>query len=138
MTTVGIIPGLNEVEDGHPRLGMISETTPVQQLVFERGEETLSERVVVAIAHGTHRRPHAGALAPEGNGDSPGCLGVTLRSVFFWGGLLAYLSKVDQENRLGLAPIVWYDDWRCHHYRPGFHTENTRPRSFAGMAAAVT
>src|SRR5947209_422880 len=47
MPTVRVVPALDEVEDGHPRLGLAREATAVQQLALERGEEALTEGIVV-------------------------------------------------------------------------------------------
>ena len=45
--------------DGHARFGLRLEATPIEQLTFERGEETLRHRVVVGVSD----RPHRGANA---------------------------------------------------------------------------
>ena len=40
----------DELKDGHPRLAVRSEATPIDQLAFEGGEETLAHRIVVGVA----------------------------------------------------------------------------------------
>ncbi len=39
MTTTGIVPALDELEDGHADLGLGLELAPVEQLAFEGSEE---------------------------------------------------------------------------------------------------
>ena len=64
-----IVPALDEVEDGEARLGRCREPLPIEQLALEGREEALAERVVVGIAHGTHRGPNAGLATAEPEGD---------------------------------------------------------------------
>src|ERR671926_40625 len=60
-----VVEAFNEVEDGPAGLLVIPEYRAVDQLALERGEEALTHGVVVAVAHRSHRRPHAGfATAP--------------------------------------------------------------------------
>jgi len=42
MPSVGVVPALDEVEDGHPGLGLGGKSVPVQQLALEGGEEALT------------------------------------------------------------------------------------------------
>jgi len=51
-----VVEALDEVEDGHPGLGLGAEALTVEQLALERGEEALAECVVVRIADRSHRR----------------------------------------------------------------------------------
>jgi len=60
-----IVPALDEVEDGHPGPGPVSEAVLLEELAFEGGEEALAERIVVGVAAGAHRRTHPGMLAPQ-------------------------------------------------------------------------
>lgn len=53
MPAVRVVPALDEVEDGHPRLCLRAEAAPVDQLALQRGEEALAHRVVVAVAQAT-------------------------------------------------------------------------------------
>ena len=50
MPPARIVEALDELEDGHARFGLRLEATPIEQLTFERGEETLRHRVVVGIS----------------------------------------------------------------------------------------
>src|ERR1700735_1386380 len=50
----------NELKDGHPRLAVRSEATPIDQLAFEGGEETLAHRIVVDVADRACRWTNAG------------------------------------------------------------------------------
>ena len=52
---MGIVPRFNKSEDGHARLGLRAESAPCQQLAFQRGEEALAHRVIVAIGDRAHR-----------------------------------------------------------------------------------
>ena len=64
MASVRVIPALEPLEDGHPRLGVALKPTSVQHLALQRGEETLGHGVVVCIASGPHRGHHPGFAAP--------------------------------------------------------------------------
>jgi hypothetical protein len=41
-----VVPALDEVEDGHPSLGLCREAAAVQELALKRGKEALTEGVV--------------------------------------------------------------------------------------------
>ena len=41
MAMVRIVPALEPLEDGHPRLGPTRKAAAIQDLAFERGEEAL-------------------------------------------------------------------------------------------------
>jgi hypothetical protein len=69
MPPVRVVPTLDEVEDGHPGLGRGGEAAAVQQLTLERGEEALTEGVIVGVAHAPHGGPDAGLAAAEPKGD---------------------------------------------------------------------
>src|SRR5438309_1388479 len=60
MTAAGIVPALDEVEDGEARVGRRTEVLPIEQLALEGREEALAQRVVVRVADRTHGRPDAG------------------------------------------------------------------------------
>ena len=47
---MGIVPALQPLEDGHPRLGLALKLAPIQYLALKRGEEALGHGVVVRIA----------------------------------------------------------------------------------------
>ena len=68
--SMGVVPGLDEVEDGHAGLGLITEALPLDELGLEGREEALAHRVVVGVADGAHRGPDTSLFAPqpEGNG----------------------------------------------------------------------
>jgi len=55
---MGVVPALDELEEGHLGLGVRLEPTPVEELAFKRGEETLAPGVVVRISAGAHGRAH--------------------------------------------------------------------------------
>ena len=63
MASVWIVPGLDEVEHSHPRLGLIREAFAVDELGLERGEEALAHRVVIGVTDRAHRRPDVGLFA---------------------------------------------------------------------------
>ena len=45
MSTMGIVPRLNEREDRHASLGLRAEATAREQLAFERSKEALAHRI---------------------------------------------------------------------------------------------
>ena len=69
MAPAGIVPSLDELEDGHARLGVGPKPTPVEKLAFQRREETLAHRIIVTIADRSGRRTDTGdaAAVAEGN-----------------------------------------------------------------------
>ena len=68
MPTMRIVPALDELKHRAASFDRRVECAAVEQLTFQRGEETLAQRVVVAITDGTHGRAHAGVATalPEG------------------------------------------------------------------------
>jgi len=56
---LGIVPPLDEVEDRRARLGGRAERRPIEELTLERREETLAQRVVIAVPDRPHRRSDA-------------------------------------------------------------------------------
>ena len=69
VATGRVVEAFDELKDGHPRLAVRSEATPIDQLAFEGGEETLAHRIVVGVADRACRWTNAGLLAAiaEGN-----------------------------------------------------------------------
>src|SRR5918998_934312 len=61
--SAGVIEGLDEVEDGHPRLLAGPPTRAGDQLALEGGEERLGEGVVETIADRAHRDGDPGLAA---------------------------------------------------------------------------
>ena len=59
MPALRIVEAFDEVKDGVARLRVGFEAAPIQQLAFQRGEETLRHRIVVAVTDRAHRWPHA-------------------------------------------------------------------------------
>src|ERR1017187_1335945 len=70
MPTARIVEAFEELEDGIACLGLRFEPAASQQLAFQRGKETLGHRIVVGVAHTTHRRPYTrfAAAVAELNG----------------------------------------------------------------------
>src|SRR5262249_39058410 len=68
VATVRVVPALDEFEDGQARLNLGVEALAIEELALERREEALTERVVVRVADGSHRRPdaHLAAALAEG------------------------------------------------------------------------
>src|ERR1700683_5694221 len=64
-----MVEAFNELKDGHPRLAVRSEATPINQLAFEGGEETLAHRIVVGVADRACRWTNAGFLAAIAESD---------------------------------------------------------------------
>ena len=60
MATGRVVEAFDEVKDSHAGLAVRSEATPIDQLAFEGGEETLAHRIVVGVAD---RWTNAGFLA---------------------------------------------------------------------------
>ena len=63
------VEAFDELEDGHPRLAVRSEATPIDQLAFEGGEETFAHRIVVGVADRACRWADAGLRAASAEGD---------------------------------------------------------------------
>jgi len=68
MSAPRVVPASDEVEHGEACLGRCREPLPVEQLALERGEEALTQGVVVGVAHAAHRRPDAGLATPATEG----------------------------------------------------------------------
>src|ERR1700683_4657066 len=64
-----MVEAFNELKDGHPRLAVGSEATPIDQLAFEGGEETLAHRIVVGVADRACRWTNVGLLAAIAESD---------------------------------------------------------------------
>ena len=60
-----VVEALDEVEDGHLRLGLRLEAFAVEKLALERREEALAERVVVRVADRAHRGSDTGLPAAQ-------------------------------------------------------------------------
>ena len=69
MTAMGVIPSLDEVEDGRARLDVGAEAVAVEELALEGVEEALAHRIVIAVADRSHGGPHAGLAATGSEGD---------------------------------------------------------------------
>src|SRR4029077_2123878 len=65
----GTVEAFDELKDGHPRLAVRSKATPIDQLAFEGGEETLAHRIVVGVADRACRWTNAGFLAASAESD---------------------------------------------------------------------
>ena len=68
VTPAGVVEALDEVEHGEFGFGAVDEARPIEQLAFERGEEALAHRVVVAVADRSHRRSDARVTTPASKG----------------------------------------------------------------------
>ena len=64
VAAMGIVPALNECKDSSPRLRVGMEDTLVKQFTLKRGEEALTQGIIVATAGGPHGRPDTCFLAP--------------------------------------------------------------------------
>ncbi len=62
MPATRVVETLDEVEDGHPGLGLRVESAGGEQLALERREKALAQGVFAAVAHRAHRRADAGLL----------------------------------------------------------------------------
>src|SRR5712691_10059159 len=69
VTANRVVPAFDELEDRHAGLGLRFETPARKQLTLQRREEALAHRVVVGIAHRSHRGPHLRFLAAKAEGD---------------------------------------------------------------------
>ena len=69
MPSAGIVPGFDEVEHGHARLGLIPESFPLDEFSLERREKALTHRVVVGITDRAHRGLDTRFFASESKGD---------------------------------------------------------------------
>jgi len=66
--TSGVVPALDELEDGHACLGLGLERLPFDQLALQGGEEAIGHGVVVAIPGrpGGGQHSHLAAALAEG------------------------------------------------------------------------
>src|ERR1700722_4414287 len=69
VATGRVVEAFDELKDGHPRLAVRSEATPIDQLAFEGGEETLAHRIVEGVADRACRGTNAGFLAASAESD---------------------------------------------------------------------
>src|SRR5256886_11438131 len=69
MSAPRVVPAFDEIEHGQARVGRRAEALTIEQLALERREEALAHRVVVGIAHTTHRGPDAGLATPPTEGE---------------------------------------------------------------------
>ena len=74
MATLWIVPALQPLEDGEPRLSLAPKPATVQHLALERGKETLGHGVIVGIVGGADRstRRYAGAGTDARGGPAAG------------------------------------------------------------------
>lgn len=69
MPSAGIVPALDEGEDGHAGLGLRAEAPPVEELAFEGGEEALAHGIIIGVADRSHGRAHASLPASHAEGE---------------------------------------------------------------------
>src|SRR4029077_19532182 len=60
VATSRVVEAFDKAEHGTARLGRCPEPASREQFAFQRGEEALAHRIVIGIAHRTHRGTHAG------------------------------------------------------------------------------
>ena len=60
MPPAGIVPSLDELEDGDARLGLRPQAVALEERAFKGGEEALAHRIIIALADRCHGGPHAG------------------------------------------------------------------------------
>jgi len=66
---MGVVPRLDEPEEGHPRLGLGLELDAVEEGTLERGREGYGHRIFMAVANRAHPRMHSGRLTALSEGD---------------------------------------------------------------------
>src|SRR5207244_1333935 len=64
-----IVEALDEVEDRESGLSRRAQGDAIEQLAFQRGKETLAQRVVIAVADRAHRGADASGAAAEAEAD---------------------------------------------------------------------
>jgi hypothetical protein len=69
VSTMGVVPRLDEFEDGHAGLGRGLKPGAIQQLALQGGEEGLGHGVVIAIPDRAHRGAYPGGLTAVSEGD---------------------------------------------------------------------
>src|SRR5262249_27245968 len=69
MPPSGVVPAFDEIEDRGAGGGRIRPRSAREELALERGEEAFTERVVIAVADGSHRGADARLAAPRAKGD---------------------------------------------------------------------
>ena len=70
MPTARVVPTLDVGEERQPRFGLGLPALAIDELAVEALEEALGNRVVLGIAHCSHRWPHAHLLAAFAEGDA--------------------------------------------------------------------
>jgi hypothetical protein len=69
VSTMGVVPCLDGLEDGHAGLGRGLEPAAIQQLALQGDEEGLGHGVVIAIPDRAHRGAYPGGLTAVSEGD---------------------------------------------------------------------
>ena len=69
MPAARVVPALDEVEEGKPRVGVGAEALTIEQLALEGRKEALEHGVVERVADTAHRRPDTGFATPFAEGD---------------------------------------------------------------------
>jgi hypothetical protein len=59
MSAQGVVPSLDEAEDGVPCVSLLVEFPSVEELALEGGKEAFAHGVVVGVADGTKRGSNA-------------------------------------------------------------------------------
>lgn len=65
----GVVPPLDDVEDGHFGFGLVPKSLRLQEFAFQGGEEPLAEGIVVGVAHQSHGRADV-AVPPSSSATS--------------------------------------------------------------------
>ena len=69
MPTGRVLPTFDGLKDRHASLGLGMESVTIEQFALQCSEEALTQGVIVAITHRTHRGAHTGLLAVSSKGD---------------------------------------------------------------------
>src|SRR4030066_221353 len=100
MSSMGIVPTLDELEHGMAGFLGRTEGSTIEEFTLQSGEETLTQSVVVAISERSHRRANAGLATTPPEGQR---------------GVLATLSRFGPgaaKSRCTKSGAAWAPGWR--------------------------
>src|SRR5688572_29969164 len=69
MTPSWIVPAFNKPEHTVTRIELRVKPAAIKELTLERREETLTHRIIEAVAHAAHRGTHSGRATAQTEGE---------------------------------------------------------------------
>jgi len=136
---VRVVPTLDVVEQHSASLVVIPELSACERLAFQRREEALDHRVVVAVAGRRHRRSYIGCSTPLAEGDR-GVLAARIGVVDHTVGLALvqrHLKRVEHELGAQMRRHRPADDAPAEDIEHDGEVEEPRPGRDVGDVGAV-